>query len=223
MSRYDGLIIPRSYSEYINKTDAATLSQALQLGGVLDSAPTEDSVKAVKSGGVFNALAGKQPTLTFDNVPTEDSANPVKSGGIYNALATKQDTLTFDDAPTVNSNNPVKSGGIKNAIYITTAESLIHQLVVTTTDTSYQTFSQRKITDYKLLLFEIGTNDSIRITQFIYAQDFIYYANAYFNSAHGSNLENISSMETHYVDATHLRFKAGGAAAFTTVNVIGFR
>ncbi len=31
MSRYDGLIIPRSYSEYINKTDAATLSQALAL------------------------------------------------------------------------------------------------------------------------------------------------------------------------------------------------
>ena len=33
MSRYDGLIIPRSYSEYINKTDAATLLQALQLSG----------------------------------------------------------------------------------------------------------------------------------------------------------------------------------------------
>ena len=31
MSRYDGLIIPRSYNEYINKTDAATLQQALQL------------------------------------------------------------------------------------------------------------------------------------------------------------------------------------------------
>lgn len=116
MSRYDGLIIPRSYSEYINKTDAATLSQALQLGGVLDSAPTEDSVKAVKSGGVFDALAGKQPTLTFDNVPTEDSDNPVKSGGIYDALATKQNTLTFDDTPTADSNNPVKSSGLVNSV-----------------------------------------------------------------------------------------------------------
>lgn len=119
MSRYDGLIIPRSYSEYINKTDAATLSQALQLGGVLDNAPTEDSVKAVKSGGVYDAIAGleneingKQDALTFDNVPTEDSDNPVKSNGIYDALAEKQDTLTFDDTPTQNSNNPVKSGGL---------------------------------------------------------------------------------------------------------------
>ena len=30
MSRYDGLIIPRSYNEYINKTDPATLAQALR-------------------------------------------------------------------------------------------------------------------------------------------------------------------------------------------------
>ena len=123
MAKYDGLIIPRSYSEYINKTDAATLSQALQLGGVLDSAPTEDSVKAVKSGGVFDAIDGlqneintKQDILTFDNTPTEDSTNPVTSGGIYNALGTKQDTLTFDDMPTADSNNPVKSGGVNSAL-----------------------------------------------------------------------------------------------------------
>ena len=52
MSRYDGLIIPRSYSEYINKTDAATLLQALQQSGVMDAAPTANSNHPVKSGGV---------------------------------------------------------------------------------------------------------------------------------------------------------------------------
>ena len=112
MSRYDGLIIPRSYSEYINKTDAATLSQALQLNNALDDTPTEDSRGGVRSGGVFDALAGKQPTLTFDDTPTDGSANPVKSDGIYDALATKQNTLTFDDTPTASSNNPVTSNGI---------------------------------------------------------------------------------------------------------------
>jgi len=112
VSRYDGLIIPRSYSEYINKTDAATLSQALQLSGVMDAAPAEDSVKPAKSGGIYDALQGKQPTLTFDDEPTEDSDNPVKSGGIYTALSGKQDTLTFDNEPTENSGNPVTSGGL---------------------------------------------------------------------------------------------------------------
>ena len=56
MSRYDGLIIPRSYSEYINKTDAATLQQALQLPGVLSEAVAAGDNKAVKSSAVNNAL-----------------------------------------------------------------------------------------------------------------------------------------------------------------------
>ena len=57
MSRYDGLIIPRSYSEYINKTDAATLSQALQLSGVLSGAVAAGDNKAVTSNAVNVALA----------------------------------------------------------------------------------------------------------------------------------------------------------------------
>ena len=57
MSRYDGLIIPRSYSEYINKTDAATLQQALQLSGVLSGAVAAGDNKAVKSDAVYEALA----------------------------------------------------------------------------------------------------------------------------------------------------------------------
>jgi hypothetical protein len=56
MSRYDGLIIPRSYSEYINKTDAATLQQALQLSGVLSGTVAAGDNKAVKSGAVNTAL-----------------------------------------------------------------------------------------------------------------------------------------------------------------------
>ena len=57
MSRYDGLIIPRSYSEYINKTDAATIQQVLQLSGVLSRAVAAGDNKAVTSNAVNNALA----------------------------------------------------------------------------------------------------------------------------------------------------------------------
>ena len=56
MSRYDGLIIPRSYNEYINKTDAATLQQALQLSGVLSGAVAAGDNKAVKSSAVYEAV-----------------------------------------------------------------------------------------------------------------------------------------------------------------------
>ena len=68
MSRYDGLIIPRSYSEYINKTDAATLQQALQLPGVLSGAVAAGDNKAVTSNAVNDALDnytvdGSSPTF----------------------------------------------------------------------------------------------------------------------------------------------------------------
>ena len=68
MSRYDGLIIPRSYSEYINKTDAATLQQALQLSGVLSGAVAAGDNKAVKSSAVNSALTNyiKTTTLTIN-------------------------------------------------------------------------------------------------------------------------------------------------------------
>ena len=76
MSRYDGLIIPRSYSEYINKTDAATLQQALQLPGVLSGAVAAGDNKAVTSNAVNNALSdltfysylSKRDTSKFDEL-----------------------------------------------------------------------------------------------------------------------------------------------------------
>lgn len=67
MSRYDGLIIPRSYSEYINKTDAATLQQALQLSGVLSGAVAAGDNKAVTSNAVNSALANYEKSIVFDN------------------------------------------------------------------------------------------------------------------------------------------------------------
>lgn len=65
MSRYDGLIIPRSYSEYINKTDAATLQQALQLSGVLSGTVAAGDNKAVKSAAVDTALQKKASITSF--------------------------------------------------------------------------------------------------------------------------------------------------------------
>jgi hypothetical protein len=67
MSRYDGLIIPRSYSEYINKTDAATLSQALQLSGVLSNNVAAGDNKAVKSGAVNETLQNYNKKAIFAN------------------------------------------------------------------------------------------------------------------------------------------------------------
>ena len=78
MSRYDGLIIPRSYSEYINKTDAATLQQALQLPGVLSGAVAAGDNKAVTSNAVNGALTECTaiPYLSYNPTSEVWSWNP---------------------------------------------------------------------------------------------------------------------------------------------------
>lgn len=73
MAKYDGLIIPRSYSEYLNKTDAATLSQMLDtLGGTMDAVPTAGSQKAARSGGIFDAINIITSVMSVEVVQNKD-------------------------------------------------------------------------------------------------------------------------------------------------------
>ena len=50
----------------------------------------------------ITAWNGKQNALTFDDDPTEDSDNPVKSGGVYDALAGKQPSGNYAASHTAN-------------------------------------------------------------------------------------------------------------------------
>lgn len=143
MSRYDGLIIPRSYSEYINKTDAATLQQALQLSGVLSGAVAAGDNKAVTSNAVNRALAGYvKSKTTLINASTN---NP--SGTITNKFLVKKSIISFSKFKLVLLSNAsklfivegclanwsnfikvyvdVKSDSIENISYDNTTEQLI--------------------------------------------------------------------------------------------------
>lgn len=86
MSRYDGLIIPRSYNEYINKTDPVAMSQALQLNGVLADIVQDGNLKAVTSNAVFDLSSTNNPTINaqetaldiytvLDNLPIDRVTN----------------------------------------------------------------------------------------------------------------------------------------------------
>ena len=110
MSRYDGLIIPRSYSEYLNKTDSATLSQMLQhLTGLWSHAVSAGDNNPVTSDAVYEALtdaATIQQALQLPGVlsgAVADGDNKaVKSSAVYEALAnytTKSDLAEFTKIP----------------------------------------------------------------------------------------------------------------------------
>ena len=113
MSRYDGLIIPRSYSEYINKTDAATLLQSLQLSGVMDNAPTAGSNHPVKSSGVATAI-------NQYNYPTIKETNANNCTAAIN-------TIRAYELPTTASNIP-SSSYVWNIIAIHNDRNSAHRL-----------------------------------------------------------------------------------------------
>lgn len=115
----EGLIIPRSYNAYINKTDAVGVLNALQLPNVMDSTPTAGSNKPVTSSGIKAAMDASGQDISELQEAVETAQGDISD--IETALSGKQDELTFDNTPTTGSNNPAKSGGIKDAI--DTAES----------------------------------------------------------------------------------------------------
>lgn len=95
MSRYDGLIIPRSYSEYINKTDAATLSQALRLSGVVQDKPAKESKSPIESGGVWGAIHAISHNIP--RVTPKDITAYITDGTFWDRLAGTNGYALFED------------------------------------------------------------------------------------------------------------------------------
>lgn len=95
MSKYDGLIIPRGYNDYISKTDAATLINALQLSGVMSNSPAKGSSLPVKSGGVWSviyAISHNIPRIT-----PKDITAYITDGSFWERLAGTNGYALFED------------------------------------------------------------------------------------------------------------------------------
>ena len=121
MSRYDGLIIPRSYSEYLNKTDSATLSQMLQqLTGLWSHAVSAGDNKPVTSDAVNSALTNlSELNQLYDVSHRPSSANIIpKNNKLSYMLATSAMT----------ENKPITDGYIINLNWDN--DSILSQLFV---------------------------------------------------------------------------------------------
>ena len=99
MSRYDGLIIPRSYSEYLNKTDSATLSQMLQhLTGLWSHAVSAGDNKPVTSDAVYEAFTNLE-TMSH-NIPRlvpKDITAYITDGTFWERLNGTNGYALFED------------------------------------------------------------------------------------------------------------------------------
>ena len=95
MSKYDGLIIPRGYNDYISKTDAATLLNALQLSGVMSNSPAKGSSLPVKSGGVWDAIHAISHNIP--RVTPKDITSYYNDGSLWNRIAGTGGYSLFED------------------------------------------------------------------------------------------------------------------------------
>lgn len=126
MSRYDGLIIPRSYSEYINKTDAATLQQALQLSGVLSGAVAAGDNKPVTSNAVNVALRNYEKRISVEITSNKNVEIPIDknySSWIIGGFAQGQGA--FSDFLNLNMNNITIKYGYVIFSYVVSEKKII--------------------------------------------------------------------------------------------------
>ena len=97
MSKYDGLIIPRGYNDYISKTDAATLLNALQLSGVMSNSPAKGSSLPVKSGGVWDAIHAISISNNIPRLVPKDITSYITDGTFWKRLAGTDGYALFED------------------------------------------------------------------------------------------------------------------------------
>lgn len=76
------------------KTSDLTNDSGFVTGQEVSQTYETKSDATAKETALQTAINAKQDILTFDNVPTNGSSNPVKSDGIYDALATKQPNIS---------------------------------------------------------------------------------------------------------------------------------
>lgn len=104
MARYDGLIIPRSYNEYISKSDAATLSQALKLGGALNSAlGAAGAQQTLTDLSEFVLSSNKKATAA--TIATFANEKIKKYQNLYVGMDTTSTDVGFYDLLTINRVN----------------------------------------------------------------------------------------------------------------------
>ena len=93
----------------LTKPAGDDLAQISVLNGNFDIIDGQMKQNADKAQEAYDKADGKQDPITVDDVPTYGSTNPVQSGGVYQALSGKQDELTAGANINIDGNNEISS------------------------------------------------------------------------------------------------------------------
>ena len=93
----------------LTKPAGDDLAQISVLNGNFDIIDGQMKANADAAAAAQQTADGKQDPITVDDVPTYGSTNPVQSGGVYQALSGKQDELTAGANINIDGNNEISS------------------------------------------------------------------------------------------------------------------
>ena len=174
----------------------------------------------------FKQLGGGTLTLTTGKAGASDL---VLNSGTYVAIiyVDENGNVTTQGTTVVNS---VTSGNMQSVSSNAVAEaigrcgapySLIISQTVTTTETTYNTYNGRKISDYRYLIFQIGVTNSIRATDIVVRSTYVAQGTIIVSSPHGSGYSQISAVAFKYNSDTSFKIKTDGVGALNVVEVFG--
>lgn len=104
-------------------------------------------------------------------------------------------------------------------------QSILTATTITSTETSYNTYSGRKFSDYDFFVFYMGTSATdIRGTIFLHKSDFDSSGDTWtITAAHGETLQNRSAVTGKWNSDTSVKLKTAGSNAFDRVWCLGFK
>ena len=105
------------------KPSGDDLAQISVINGNMDAIDSQMKSNNDLAAEAKQIAQSKQDPITVDDVPTYGSTNSVQSGGVFNALAGKQEELTAGDNITIDSNNEISSQHYDVTILADTASS----------------------------------------------------------------------------------------------------
>lgn len=107
----------------LTKPAGDDLAQISVLNWNFDIIDGQMKQNADKAQQAYDKADGKQDPITVDDVPTSGSTNPVQSGGVYQALEGKQATLTAGANINIDGNNEISSSHYDVATLADTASA----------------------------------------------------------------------------------------------------
>lgn len=217
------------YNDLSNKPQLATVATS----GDYDDLSNKPTIPSAQVNSDWNATSGVAEILNKPTIPVVDqtlnvsSSNAIANSAVANGLAGKVNTSDYT-ADIL----PITSGGVSTKSYIDSigiTHSLFLPASISTTSTNYNTFNNRKFSDYDYLIFKMGASAyDTRNTVILPITEWVSGRAVNIGALHGASSSsptayNYSSLNITYNSDTSFTAIASGSATLNNLVIYGLK